>query len=507
MDSSQRALIAGIVANKVIEIFKIRNGSYPIILIGINKLLDYVVLSKFSMSDIRKYLIAAVILYPLYKYFKNYNLAYAAKWLTLNKNHHVVTITDVSIMLAIEEFIDLYPQYFDLCAELDVEEKNDNSYREIKRACVSINSSRFRRDSTFNVPELNIKGTIMYKPADNKNNLPRHMLVKYKFIDVAKTATFEAIMEKMFQMKKDTSKDENSNVTLYYTPPVTNGGTVGTIYKGKKRPMHVKEKLYLDSFFHKDKDRLWRIIKDMNNNFMINRQYCQENRISLLLHGPPGTGKSTFPYRIAMCLDRHIVSMNVNHMDRETLYQTILSPYVNGKSIDKTKCIFLLDEIDANIVDLKKRDLEKKNSTEKKTEELLKCILSQKYGDEKLSNGANSDDKKVRLSDLLNVIQGSFPQDGTIMMATTNKYDMIKTICPALFRPGRLQPVHFGYAEEETMQDISMYYFGEKLNAHVPEIHQVPTSKIIEVALELKHGNKTAEDFGAKLERLFKECL
>lgn len=89
------------------------------------------------------------------------------------------------------------------------------------------------------------------------------------------------------------------------------------------------------------------------------------------------------------------------------------------------------------------------------------------------------------------------------MIATTNKFDKIKKLCPALFRPGRLEPVFFGYVEEETMQDISMFYFGEKIKFYVPKNHKLPTSQVLNIALEFKKDKKTIKEFSAELNKLF----
>ncbi len=69
------------------------------------------------------------------------------------------------------------------------------------------------------------------------------------------------------------------------------------------------------------------------------------------------------------------------------------------------------------------------------------------------------------------------------MLASTNKYDDIKKLCPELFRPGRMTAIHFGYIDKETLQEISMYFFKKKLVGRIPNEIKISTSEIIEVAL------------------------
>jgi len=65
-----------------------------------------------------------------------------------------------------------------------------------------------------------------------------------------------------------------------------------------------------------------------------------------------------------------------------------------------------------------------------------------------------------------------------------------------LFRPGKLTPVHIDYIDGNTIQDISKFYFGKELSIILPEKICIPTSKIIELALELSLNNLMDDSFG-----------
>jgi SpoVK/Ycf46/Vps4 family AAA+-type ATPase len=94
----------------------------------------------------------------------------------------------------------------------------------------------------------------------------------------------------------------------------------------------------------------------------------------------------------------------------------------------------------------------------------------------------------LTIKDLLEIFQGVVDVDGRLIFAMTNHYDKIKKECPALFRPGRLTPVYFGYIGQETLLDIIKYYFKKSdptktgLDA-LPSEFQIPTSEIIEQAI------------------------
>lgn len=70
------------------------------------------------------------------------------------------------------------------------------------------------------------------------------------------------------------------------------------------------------------------------------------------------------------------------------------------------------------------------------------------------------------------------------MIATTNKYEEIKSLCPELFRPGRLTPVHFNYITSNVLQQMSRFYFKEDIDGYLPDMIHIPTSQLIELVFE-----------------------
>merc|ERR1711934_256381 len=99
------------------------------------------------------------------------------------------------------------------------------------------------------------------------------------------------------------------------------------------------------------------------------------------------------------------------------------------------------------------------------------------------------------LRDLLDILQGTVSVNGTIIFATTNKFEEIKDFCPELFRHGRMTPVYFGYFEKEQIDQFLHYYFNktfrdlkEKIRIEFNEKGEIniPTSQLVETALDAK---------------------
>jgi SpoVK/Ycf46/Vps4 family AAA+-type ATPase len=319
-------------------------------------------------------------------------------------------------------------------------------------------------------------------------------------------------------------------------------------YSGTKQPFESLETQFMKPFFHQDKDRLWSVIKNVCMDPEFYRNRGQISRISLLLYGPPGTGKSSFAYRIAMCFLRHIVSLDIRELGKANLYQILQRPAIEGIADSTYKdVVFLFEEFDVSIkelylrdkktsfssdvhystmlsmcnqlankiydkdgnnvqenyiqnnknVDNDKNDNNKKTDTNDKDNDKTKQNIMNKLGKHGEKQHYDSEyvyeyfDKhtyeppnEFKLRDLLEIFQGPLPFESMIMIANTNKYDEIHEMCPELFRPGRLTPVYFGYINKETLQDISKYFFGKKMTGYIPEVLNIPTSQVIDVAFE-----------------------
>jgi len=319
----------------------------------------------------------------------------------------------------------------------------------------------------FNDKNLNIEGHYFWSTKDIEKIIENKIVSKKcRYITIFVTTEYN-ILNYMDQIKKNVEKINNNKIELFHLQVLSVKGVInsqtivnGILYQGKKLNMDEREKLYINSFFSEEKDYLWNIIKSVDTDPTYFSSFGQSPKISLLLHGPPGTGKSTFAYRIAMALNRHIYSLDLrDFITKASLYLHFKNPGSINKNIKTNNCVYILDEFDLVI---------RKANNQIKTDE-------------------NRDNWCIE--DLLELFQGPVPMYQTIIIATTNNFDEIKRICPALVRPGRMTPIYFGYVTKNILQEISKYYFGKKLKIYIPETIKIPTSEIIELALETKINN------------------
>jgi mitochondrial chaperone BCS1 len=141
-------------------------------------------------------------------------------------------------------------------------------------------------------------------------------------------------------------------------------------------------------------------------------------RRGYLLHGPPGTGKSSAVVALASALQMDIamLSLGSSTMDDSGIAELFSSIPVNS--------VVLMEDIDC-------------------------AFVERKDGDDKRS--------KVTFSGLLNAIDGVAAGEGRILFATTNH---IQRLDPALIRPGRIdRKMYIGFACSEQAERLFMRFF------------------------------------------------
>ncbi len=321
--------------------------------------------------------------------------------------------------------------------------------------------TEFGHKINFNDKNLNIEGYYTFENTVVEDKNKNKVSAKYIRLNILKKCNtdlksmFDKIIEnsdnniKLLFKEYHTKSCVKYNYNNHYLKE-------NPFYYGKKENI-IKENL-MKPFFHKDSDMLWFTIKNIFLNSDFNKGSM--SKVKLLLHGPPGNGKSSFVYRLAMC-----TLSNISVIDFSL---TRLNIYF---SIDRIKHnnIFLFENIENSLKEIQFRN-------------------SKKYNE-------------FTPNDLLGIIKNPFM--AKVIVATTNKYDDFKNSYPQFLMPGKLKPIHFGYIGVDTLQDISMYFFGRKLKWNVPDVIMTPTCDIIDLAFEaLTVGVDSFDYFSDKLKLL-----
>lgn len=171
------------------------------------------------------------------------------------------------------------------------------------------------------------------------------------------------------------------------------------------------------------------------------RKFYQERGIpyrrGYLLHGPPGTGKTSLSLALASMFGLELYLLHVPSMSDDKELESMFDDL-------PPRCILLLEDIDAvgiqNRNDLATRlagldDDEDDNDDDD-------------YSSDKEDRRSSAPKSRSSLSGLLNVLDGVASQEGRIVFMTSNLADKLD---PALIRPGRIdRKIYLGNINQES---------------------------------------------------------
>lgn len=431
----------------------------------------------------------------------------------------------------------------------------------------------------FSIIEGQSQITIICDSLKNKKTIERYLgIIHQRLMEIE----LENIME-----KKDAGTLKLFNVTQCGGRKITE-----MMYKNDIITPILLETIFMKTIFHKDIEFLWTQIKNIHFNPEKLWRHGIAPRMNLLLHGPPGTGKSTFAYRVAMATGRHIINIKLSDYTREQMIQIFKSPDIHDEKYYAKDVVFILDEFDldlerilmksackqkhlkkidsivdkffdgmaSNMITSKEKPISKTKRvcktapieiekscdahqieiglahtekqdpddetqtksiktdvSEKKKENIQDVITStseilkeidkfESYVSAMNSTYEKLDDNKsniITMEDLLTIFQGAVPNEGCIIIAMTNKFEEMRKKCPALFRPGRLTPVYFGYFDMKILNNVSMHYFNKEIMYDCPNETElnIPPSQVMEiVAGSLLQENDNYNYFIKKLQ-------
>ncbi|EOX90871.1 P-loop containing nucleoside triphosphate hydrolases superfamily protein [Theobroma cacao] len=177
------------------------------------------------------------------------------------------------------------------------------------------------------------------------------------------------------------------------------------------------------------------IVEDLDR-FMDSKEYYQQIgkvwKRGYLLHGPPGTGKSSLIAAMANHLNFDIYNLNLSAVSSDLVLQNLLLSMAN-------RSLLAIEDIDCSV---------KLQNRESKIEQPIKY----------------QQHNKVTLSGLLNFFDGIFSccGEGKILVATTNYKERID---PALLRAGRMDMhIYLTYCTFSAFKQLALKYL--KISDH-----------------------------------------
>jgi chaperone BCS1 len=297
-----------------------------------------------------------------------------------------------------------------------------------------------------------------------------------------------------------------------------------------------------DSLFFPEKQEVLQLI----DNFRHKRgKFAIEGfpqKLGILLHGPPGTGKTSFVKALSTLTGRHIVSVPLGKITtNQELYDIMferLFPCIGDDGVAQQlgfeEVIFLMEEIDAatDIVKTRKTRPNQESTivradTEKFEKELEDCSTPTREG---TGHAALGDDlarestaagfdvigpvnpekweplfpvaDKLDLAGLLNVLDGVVDSPNRIVIMTTNHPERLDS---ALIRPGRINTkLYMGFMQEPEMCEMLELHYGALSTGDRQLLHSIIVAKKAEG--ELMDGVPSFDIAPAEVEQICSEC-
>lgn len=187
-----------------------------------------------------------------------------------------------------------------------------------------------------------------------------------------------------------------------------------------------------------DKTRLQSIISNFTTNAELYTKLGIQHKMALMLHGKPGTGKTTAIISIASFLQRDIYYLDLQGILTNSHLQLVfdyLQANCGGGSV------VVLEDIDCMTPIVLKRDTT--NQTPDNT----------------------SGDDKLTLSYFLNLLDGTLSIEDLVVIMTTNHPEKLD---PALYRPGRVDAsMEFKNCDIDMIKTIFTTMFGRELESRL----------------------------------------
>eukprot|EP00629_Pelagomonadales_sp_RCC1024_P000604 CAMPEP_0119269292 /NCGR_PEP_ID=MMETSP1329-20130426/6756_1 /TAXON_ID=114041 /ORGANISM="Genus nov. species nov., Strain RCC1024" /LENGTH=546 /DNA_ID=CAMNT_0007269289 /DNA_START=58 /DNA_END=1694 /DNA_ORIENTATION=- len=208
-----------------------------------------------------------------------------------------------------------------------------------------------------------------------------------------------------------------------------------------------------DTLFFREKRRVLQAIDDFEAKAGKYEIPGFPHKLGLLLHGPPGTGKTSLIKAIAAKTKRHVINVRLSQVGTNAklcdwLFDGKFQVDEDTVKVPVDKCVFVFEDIDC-VSDVVLARAPTARSASAPVEDV--AVDSSKPGP------ASADDR-LSLAGLLNALDGVVDAPGRIVIMTSNHPEKLD---PALVRPGRVNlKLYLGYVDAAAAREMCAHYFG-----------------------------------------------
>lgn len=313
---------------------------------------------------------------------------------------------------------------------------------------------------------------------DRDDNMNEKTRMKYTNISV-KVYSYKKSTKELKQFLDDCVRTYDEHVggmlneSLYYFVLDNTGET-----HHFKKIKFTSDKTF-DNVFFKEKELLKERLNYFRDNSDAYKKFGVPYTFGILMHGDPGTGKTSTIKAIANYMKRHIIAIPLFKVkDIGTLTNLFLNVDIDGVPVPFDKRIYVFEEIDCNGMNeiTKQRGSEKNTKSEledfvellndecvygAEKKQLLKAV-SASIGKTALGCSKDNNTSDITLGSILELLDGIVETPGRIMVVTTNHPDNLDS---ALIRPGRIDMnIHFTKTTKEDLVHMFKLWYNVDLD-------------------------------------------
>ncbi|RHY21103.1 hypothetical protein DYB32_009894 [Aphanomyces invadans] len=312
-----------------------------------------------------------------------------------------------------------------------------------------------------------------------KGQLPKQSTVTFYLSSTASNASerIDAFVERAYANYQELvlAKHKQDKARYLYIADSASNNNVIPLYKryalGEDKTFH--------SLFFEEKESLLHLLDNFATKSGKFGIPGFPYKMGLLLHGPPGTGKTSLIKAIAQHTKRHIVNISLSKIKTNQELMDMMFDLkfgIQGEDLPIKlafdNIVFVMEDVDcaSNVVHARTsvtNDMSgAATTTTTDIESLDDAALSKALSDIIKSSGTNASKceskDKLNLSGLLNVLDGVVDSPGRILIMTTNHPEKLD---PALVRPGRVNKKLFlGHMTARQAQLMMEHYFKTALD-------------------------------------------